>query len=288
VVEYVLRRRPVSAGFSVADAELLIDHSAPLLDDSGDYPLDILTSMFPEGETVGIKIDGSSPGSAVITLAETLARRLFLVEVPEARVILWDRTARSLERAGLKVSDDAVPRCLSIAAAGGYGRPLSPKGSATGSPQMVLSRLAEKITRHVTVTALSARPDGTMAPFVIENLAGGVGTGEAKTPPSSGELAARAVSDEALMPRAALHMADLWRISLGHDRNGTPQAWEAGAVLISLDAVALTRVAHQILANTRRARGLGETPEPASLAEASRLGLGVSGLADINWRKVTF
>ncbi len=294
VLEAIRRSIPVSSGLDQSEASLLLDELLRPLTSSQDYPLDIWSALFPSDKTAGVKLDAGSPGAISVTLARTLAGRLIDADVPPERVIIWDRRSDALRRAGLAPERGRTPRIRSVMEEAGGGRSIRPMGEA---PPATLSALAERIERDATVTALSARTDGKMAPFVIENLALGAlvqppdARGKAKTKgavQTEGLLAARYAADPALLPRAVLHVADLWRVPLGDADDGTPQLWEAGTILLSQDAVALTAVAHRILANTRRARKLGETPAPESLLEAARLGLGQQDLSKIRWVKLVF
>lgn len=269
---------------SRVDCARLIGEMLGRLLESNDFPLDLLSGLFPEPETASIKIDAPSAGRITVPLALALGGLLLDADVSPSGLCVWDRESGPLHAAIARADLRQTPRILSVEESGGYGRPLRPGGD---TPPFRIAALADATRRHATVTALSATDDGMMSPFVIESLAWGAVDWKGPGPPG-GITAARVAADPALLPRAVLHIADLWQIPLGVTADGERQSWRACTMLLSRDAVALTRVAHTILANTRAVRNLGATPEPESLGEAARLGLGTADPAGIRWRKLSF
>jgi len=240
VLEVIRRSVPVSQGLDEAEAGVLLDEMIGRLTGMGpeEYPLDIWASLFPAEMTAGIKVDGSAEGEISPVLAKALAGRIVAADVPPENVLVWDRDSRPrfCARQGSREGQPS-PACLAVKDSGGYGRPVQPRDGAPGREMrsVRLARVAERITRQCTVTALGAARDGAMAPFAIENLAFGASTTgrKARAAAGDGALAARIASDPALLSRAGMHLADLWNVPLGDDSSGRAQVWEAETILAS-------------------------------------------------------
>ncbi len=217
-----------------------------------------------------------------------LAEALGCADVPEERVIVWDRFNRELEAAGydLRAKGKGV-RCygtdaLGARGKGGYAADLATSG-AIGS---LYSRIVtDETTALVSVSVLK---DHNLAGLsgALKNFYGAIHNPNKYHENNCDPFIADVCAHANIRGRLRMALCDATRpqYHLGPPTRPRYQ-WPYGGLIVGTDAVAVDRVGLEILARKRAAMGmktLGEEGRPARhLASAEARGLGAATLERI-------
>jgi len=221
-------------------------------------------------------------------VAEGLAQSLGAAGVAPERTIVWDRTDRELQRAGYTVrKGGSGVRCYGTDGLGGFGRGGYDTELATsGAIGSLYSRIVtEQCDALVSVPVLK---DHNLAGLscALKNFFGAIHNPNKYHDNGCAPFVADVCAHEHIRGRLRLAVCDATRPQY----NGGPPRrqrwqWPYGGIILSTDAVALDRVALEILERRRAAAGLkllaGEQRPARYLESAAVRNLGRADLAEI-------
>jgi len=261
----------------------LLDEAAKALG-LRDTPADAWARWFKPADVVGIKVNCLGyPTRPVVALA--LAEALGGIGLAPDKVIIWDRTVRELKGAGYAIqAAGRGPRCFGTDALadrgnGGYSADVYTSG-AIGS---LYSRiLVEETGALVTASVLK---DHNLAGLTcaLKNFYGVIHNPNKYHDNGCDPFIADVAAHPLVRNRLRLAVCDALRPQYHGGPSHRPQwQWPYGGLLLSTDAVALDRVALEVLAMKRRAAGqksLEDEKRPVRyLASAQQRGLGTADL----------
>jgi hypothetical protein len=258
--------------------------------DTGEYPLDALSSLFPDDPPISIRVDARSGRPETTTvLATRLASALKDMGSKGDAVVVADASDADLKAAGYRlVRDGEGPLCHGDEPKPGYGDPRELPGIGKG---VRLSRALDEKERRIAVVARLHARDGRMGPFVLDAALRAFDPSTRKKVLKDPELGARLLASPPLGGRVSLVIGDLFAVELGQgpaaESSAGNEEWKADVLLSGRNLFAVERIGYTILSNTMKARGREPLPEPPLLAAATALGLSGARMSSINWRKAS-
>jgi uncharacterized protein (DUF362 family) len=220
-----------------------------------DHPAEAWRNLVRPGETVGLKVNtlGGRGISTNVPLVAAICQRLQEAGVKPAGIVVWDRDSSELERAGfhLAVGGDRV-QCFGTDRVG-YEEELAAYGS-------VGSRLSKILTQRCA--ALINLPvlkdhDGAGVTIALKNMYGVIHNPNKYHPNGCNPY----VADLNMLPeirgRMRLTICDATTAMYEGGPGYKPEhSWNANALLVSTDPVALDHTGWQMIERKRAEKGL--------------------------------
>ncbi len=272
-------------GFTTEKVRGLLDQAASLLAET-DRPADAWGRWFKPVDRVAIKVNCLGlPTHPVVSVALTHAIRA--CGVRPANTIIWDRTDRELERAGYRLRNGAGDtRCFGTDSLGGHRGGYDDVISASGGIGSLYSRIVtEQSDALVSVPVLK---DHNLAGLscALKNFYGAIHNPNKYHDNGCDPFVADVCAHPNIRERLRLAVCDAIR---PQHHGGPPSRpswqWPYGGILLSTDAVALDRVALEILELKRAREGMPSLTvegRPARYLESAAVrGLGTANLNEI-------
>jgi len=264
----------------------LLDEAARAL--AGDAKAaDAWARWFKPSDRLGIKVNclGYSTRPAVATGLAVAAGSIGLA--PE-RIIVWDRTSRELKAAGYELREGTRgPRCFGTdgmvsRASGGYTDEIFSSG-AIGS---LFSRIVVDDTTALVSACVLKDHNLAGLTCALKNFFGAVHNPNKYHDNGGDPFIADVCAHPLIRDRLRLAVCDAIRPQYQGGPSVRPQwQWPYGGLIVGADAVAVDRIAVEILARKRAAAGMpsleAENRPARYLASAQARGLGVADLERI-------
>jgi uncharacterized protein (DUF362 family) len=254
---------------------------------------DAWSRLFRPTDRVAIKLNClAGPGlSPRRDLVEALLSGIRSSGVPDPSIVLFDRSSRELERAGFPIQKGAGEvRCFGTDALkdGGYGTEILEHRSI-GS---LFSRI---LTEHATVlvnVGVCKDHDLSGVSAGCKNLYGLIHNPNRYHANHCDPFLADLLDHSAIRPKLRLTVIDAIEAQChGGPARAPTYTFQPNRVLVSLDPVAVDRIAWEMIEKERARRGLKslaeDDREPTWIAAAGRLGLGEPERARIEVREVS-
>lgn len=241
-------------------------------------------SLFGPKDIVGIKVNCLS-GPTMSThphLVNAIAKGLRLADVPDERIIIWDRTNRDLTRAGfiINVRGRGV-KCFGTDVVG-YDEEPQIRGSIGSCFSQILSSYC---TALINVPVLKDH-DLAGVTLSLKNFYGGIHNPNKYHDNNCDPYIADLNTHPFIKNRVRLVLCD----GIEAQYNGGPGfkprwRWNFSGLIMSLDPVAADSVGAKIIERKRKEMGFpsleGAKRAPKYIATAARKGLGVDDLSKI-------
>jgi uncharacterized protein (DUF362 family) len=220
-----------------------------------DHPVEAWRNLIRPGETVGLKVNtlGGRGISTNVQLVAAICQRLQEAGVKPADIVVWDRDSDELERAGfhLAVGGERV-QCFGTDRVG-YEDELATYGS-------VGSRLSKILTQRcaalINIPVLKDH-DGAGVTIALKNMYGVIHNPNKYHPNGCNPY----VADLNMLPeirgKMRLHLCDATTAMYEGGPGYKPEhSWNANALLVSTDPVALDHTGWQMIERKRAEKGL--------------------------------
>jgi uncharacterized protein (DUF362 family) len=250
------------------------------------------TALFRPDDRVAIKLNClAGPGlSPRRELVEALVAGIRSAGVPAGSIVLFDRSSRELERAGFPIRKEANDlRCFGTDAlkGGGYD-PVIREHRSIGS---LFSRI---LTEHATVlvnVGVCKDHDLSGVSAGCKNLYGLIHNPNRYHAGRCDPFLADLLGHPAVGPKLRLTVIDAITAQCqGGPARVPAYTFQPNRALLSLDPVAIDRIAWEMIERERSRRGLPslveDGREPTWIATAARLGLGEAERSRIDLREV--
>jgi len=239
--------------------------------------VDAARTLFAATDTVGIKVNclGGPNMSPRRELVEALVAVLGEVGVPAARVIVFDRSSRELQRAGYPIRrDGAEYRCY------GIDNDYEPNPTSSGEIGSCFARLVSQTCTALVSFGVIKDHDLAGVSAALKNLYGVIHNPNKYHDHNCDPYVADLLRHPYL--RGTLRLAVLDGVTAqchGGPAFRPDAVWQLGVVAASTDLVAADAWAWRVIDAERARRGLptlaAANRPPRFLATASKLGLGV-------------
>jgi uncharacterized protein (DUF362 family) len=249
----------------------LVDRAMQALFDR-DHPLDAWRKLVRPGETVSLKVNtlGGRGISTNIQLVAAVCERLRQAGVKAGDIVVWDRDSNELERAGyqLAMGGDRV-QCYGTDRAG-YEQELSAYGS-------VGSRLSKILTQHTDVLInlpVLKDHDGAGVTIALKNMYGVIHNPNKYHPNGCNPYVADLNMLSEIRAKMRLSICDATTAMYEGGPGYKPEhSWNANALLVSMDPVALDFTGWQMIERKRAEKGLktltGEERAPSYIVTSA-------------------
>ena len=237
-----------------------------------DHPVDAWRKLVRPSDTVSLKVNtlGGRGISTNVHLVEAICERLQEAGVKAGDIVVWDRTSDEMERAGfhIAVGGDRV-QCYGTDRIG-YEEELSAWGS-------VGSCLSKILTRHsnvlINVPVLKDH-DGAGVTIALKNMYGVIHNPNKYHPNGCNPYVADLNMLPAIRSRMRLTICDATTAMYEGGPGYKPEhSWNANALLVSTDPVALDHTGWKMIERKRAEKGLktlkAEEREPSYIATAA-------------------
>ena len=264
----------------------LLDEAASMLADEP-RAADAWAHWFRPSDRVAIKVNClGHPTHQAVALALTQA--IGAADIDPARMVLWDRTDRELERAGYQLQQGGrTVQCygtdaLSSRGRGGYDEEVSTSGSI-GS---LYSRIVTQESDALVSAAVLKDHNLAGLSCALKNFYGAIHNPNKYHDNGCDPFVADVCTHRHIRGRLRLAVCDATRPQCHGGPPGRRRwQWPYGGIILSTDPVALDRVALEILERRRAQVGLrplADEDRPVRyLDSAAARGLGRADLADI-------
>jgi uncharacterized protein (DUF362 family) len=250
-------------------------------------PIAAFRKLFKPTDVVGIKVNclGGRGVSTRPEVALQLAAFLQAAGVPANRIYIWDRTDRELRAAGYALSSGPGVRVFGTN--GDFDERLIEWGPSASRFDRVL---AHDLTALISCTPL--KDHGLAgASLTMKNWYGAVHNPNKLHDDNCAPYVPHLVACPVIRDRLRLSVVDGSFAQCHGGPGRAPRwAWPFDGFLASTDPVAVDAIGRQVLETRRREVGLrplaAEGREPAYIAGAARLGLGVADLGRIERAEV--
>jgi uncharacterized protein (DUF362 family) len=232
----------------------LLDHAMVALT-GRKSSVDAWKHLFRPGETVGLKVNtlGGRGISTNVQLVAAVCGRLQEVGIRAGDIVVWDRDSEELERAGFHLAEggDRV-QCFGTDRVG-----YEPELSAWGSVGSRLSKiLTERCNALINLPVLKDH-DGAGVTIALKNMYGVINNPNKYHPNGCDPF----VADLNMLPeihsRLRLTICDATTAIYEGGPGYKPEhSWNANAVLVSTDPVALDQTGWQMIERKRAEKGL--------------------------------
>jgi len=253
---------------------------------------DTWRSLFAPGDRVAIKLNCLSGASLSPRppLVDAVVRGIRSAGVPAGAIVLFDRTSRELERAGYPIARaaDAV-RCFGTDAlrGGGYETEIREHRS-------IGSLFTRILTEHATVlvnVGVCKDHDLSGVSAACKNLFGLIHNPNRYHANRCDPYLADLLDHPAIAPKLRLNIVDAIDAQChGGPALAPPYLFKPRKILVSLDPIAIDRIAWEMIEAERAARGMpalrDDGREPTWLATAEGRGLGIADRSRIAVREV--
>jgi uncharacterized protein (DUF362 family) len=248
------------------------DHPGHPPDNPPDHAIDAWRKLVRPGETVGLKVNtlGGRGISTNVHLVEAICQRLQEAGIKPGEIVIWDRESEELERAGFHVAVNAGRVQCFGSDRTGYEQELAAWGS-------VGSRLSRILTQYCNVlinVPVLKDHDGAGVTIALKNMYGVIHNPNKYHPNGCNPY----VADLNMLPeirgKMRLTICDATTAMYEGGPGYKPEhSWNANALLVSADAVALDYTGWQIIERKRAEKGLktlaAEQRAPSYIATAA-------------------
>jgi uncharacterized protein (DUF362 family) len=245
---------------STVDSERMLalaDRAMQALFDSG-HPLvqvDAWRRLVRPGETVGLKVNtlGGRGISTNVHLVAAICERLQEAGVKAGDIVVWDRDSDEMERAGfhLAIGGDRV-QCYGTDRVG-YERELSAWGSVGGCLSKILTRNCSVL---INLPVLKDH-DGAGVTIALKNMYGVIHNPNKYHPNGCNPYVADLNMLPAIRGKMRLTICDATTAMYEGGPGYKPEHnWNANALLVSTDPVALDHTGWQIIERKRKEKGM--------------------------------
>ncbi len=237
-----------------------------------DHPVEAWRQVVRPGETVGLKVNtlGGRGISTNVQLVAAVCQRLQEAGVKPGGIVVWDRDSEELERAGfqLAVSPDRV-QCFGTDHVG-YEEELSAYGSVGSRLSTILT---QRCAALINLPVLKDH-DGAGVTIALKNMYGVIHNPNKYHPNGCNPY----VADLNMLPeirgRMRLTICDATTAMYEGGPGFKPEhSWNANALLVSADPVALDHTGWQMIERKRAEKGLktlaAEERAPSYIATAA-------------------
>jgi uncharacterized protein (DUF362 family) len=232
----------------------LLDHAMQAL--SGrDHPVDVWKNLVRPGETVSLKVNtlGGRGISTNLLLVAAICQRLQEAGVKPGDIVIWDRDSEELERAGfhLAVSRDRV-QCFGTDRVG-YEEELA----AYGSVGSLLSKILTQRSNVLINLPVLKDHDGAGVTIALKNMYGVIHNPNKYHPNGCNPYVADLNMLPEIRSRMRLTICDATTAMYEGGPGYKPEhSWNANALLVSTDPVALDYTGWQMIERKRAEKGL--------------------------------
>lgn len=267
-------------------ARMLVIAITKLLDTT-----DVVTAwktLFHPDDIVGIKVNclAGRGASTHPEVAEAIADSLQLAGIPEEHILIWDRANRDLKRSGFSLnSGRRGVKCFGTDAllGGGYDTEISTAGQIGSLFSTILST---HCTALVNVPVLKDH-DLSGVSIGMKNFYGAIHNPNKYHQNNCNPYIADLNTHPSIRKKHKLTICDALLAQYHGGPSYKPQwSWKAGALLLSLDPVALDAVGVDILEQARLEHGLETFRQagrpPDYIQTAAEYGLGIADLSKID------
>jgi uncharacterized protein (DUF362 family) len=237
-----------------------------------DHSVDAWRKLVRPGDTVSLKVNtlGGRGISTNVHLVEAICERLQEAGVKAGDIVVWDRTSDELERAGFHIAEggDRV-QCYGTDRVG-YEEELAAWGSVGGCLSKILTRRCSVL---INVPVLKDH-DGAGVTIALKNMYGVIHNPNKYHPNGCNPY----VADLNMLPeirnKMRLTICDATTAMYEGGPGYKPEhSWNANAVLVSTDPVALDHTGWKMIERKRAEKGLktlkAEEREPIYIATAA-------------------
>jgi uncharacterized protein (DUF362 family) len=253
----VARDEQLRGSGAVVDAQLiraLLDRAMQALT-KRDRAIDAWRKIIQPGETVGLKVNtlGGKGISTNVQLVEAVCERLQEAEIRPGAIVVWDRDSAELERAGFRIeTGNERVRCFGTDRAG-YEDELSAYGS-------VGSRVSKILTQYCNVLInlpVLKDHDGAGVTIALKNMYGAIHNPNKYHPNGCNPYVADLNMLPEIRTKMRLTICDATTAIYEGGPGYKPEhCWNANALLVSTDPVALDQTGWQMIERKRAQMGM--------------------------------
>jgi uncharacterized protein (DUF362 family) len=244
-------------------------------------------TLFHPDDIVGLKVNGLAGRGASThpEIAYGVVEGLKLAGIPEEHMIIWDKTNRDLKRSGFKINTgNRGVKCFGTDAlrGGGYESEPSIVGQVGSLFSMILSR---HCTAIVNIPTLKDH-DLAGVSISLKNFYGAIHNPNKYHQNNCNPYIADLNTHPYIKEKVKLTICDALIPQYHGGPSTKPQwTWRFGAILMSLDPVALDAVGTDILEKNRHEHGMESFRDagrpPDYIHTAAGYGLGLDDLSQI-------
>jgi uncharacterized protein (DUF362 family) len=222
---------------------------------SQDHPVEAWRKLVRPGDTVGLKVNtlGGRGISTNIQLVAAICERLQEAGVKAGDIVVWDRDSEELERAGFHVAigNDRV-RCFGTDRVG-YEQELA----AWGSVGSCLSKILTQYCNVLINLPVLKDHDGAGVTIALKNMYGVIHNPNKYHPNGCNPFVADLNMLPEIRTKMRLTVCDATTAIYEGGPGYKPEhSWNANALLISTDPVALDHTGWQMIERKRAEKGL--------------------------------
>jgi uncharacterized protein (DUF362 family) len=237
-----------------------------------EHPDDAWRKLVRPGDTVGLKVNtlGGRGISTNVQLVTAICGRLQEAGIKPGEIIIWDRDSEELERAGFRIeTGNGRVRCFGTDRVG-YEQELSAWGSVGSCLSKILTQYCNVL---INVPVLKDH-DGAGVTIALKNMYGVIHNPNKYHPNGCNPY----VADLNMLPeirnRMRLTICDATTAMYEGGPGYKPEhSWNANALLVSTDPVALDHTGWQMIERKRAEKGLktlkAEERAPGYIATAA-------------------
>jgi uncharacterized protein (DUF362 family) len=220
-----------------------------------DRPVEAWRKLLRPGETVGLKVNtlGGRGISTNVHLVAAICQRLQEAGIKPGDIVVWDRETGELERAGfhLSIGGDRV-QCFGTDRVG-YEEELSAYGSVGGLLSKILT---QRCSLLINLPVLKDH-DGAGVTIALKNMYGVIHNPNKYHPNGCNPFVADLNMLPEIRTRMRLTVCDATTAMYEGGPGYKPEhSWNANALLVSTDPVALDHTGWQIIDSKRAEKGL--------------------------------
>jgi len=220
-----------------------------------EHPVDAWKKLVRPGETVGLKVNalGGRGISTNLQLVAAICGRLQEAGVKPGDIVVWDRTSEELERAGFHLAEggDRV-QCFGTDRVG-YEQELAAYGSVGGRLSKILTQRCGVL---INLPVLKDH-DGAGVTIALKNMYGVINNPNKYHPNGCDPFVADLNMLPEIQSRMRLIICDATTAMYEGGPGYKPEhSWNANALLVSTDPVALDHTGWQMIERKRAEKGL--------------------------------
>jgi uncharacterized protein (DUF362 family) len=243
-------------------------------------------SLFHSDDIVGLKVNGLAGrrASTCPEVAYGIVEGLKLVGIPEEHIVIWDKANRDLKRSGFKINTGKRGvKCFGTdALRGGY----ESTPTITGQVGSLFSTILSKHCNAIVNVPILKDHDLSGVSISLKNFYGAIHNPNKYHKNNCNPYIADLNTHPYIQEKVKLTVCDALFPQYHGGPSSKPQwTWKFGAILMSLDAVALDAVGTDILEKQRREHGMNSLREagrpPDYIHTAAEYGLGIDDLSQI-------
>ncbi len=237
-----------------------------------DHPVEAWRKLVRPGETVGLKVNtlGGRGISSNVPLVEAICERLQEAGIKAGDIVVWDRDSDELERAGFHIATGGNRvQCFGTDRVG-HEQELA----AYGSVGSLLSKILTQRSNVLINVPVLKDHDGAGVTIALKNMYGVIHNPNKYHPNGCNPYVADLNMLPEIRSRMRLTICDATTAMYEGGPAWKPEhSWNANALLVSQDPVALDSTGWQIIERKRAEKGLktleGEDRAPRYIATAA-------------------